>query len=312
MRSFSAVADKAAIQRCVTNYSVEVTPMAAKKIPDFLAVDGLLPGTTVNVTFLVGSDVEDTLSLCKRLQESGMRAVAHVPARGFPSLREVEEYFARLADLGVRELLVLGGGADQPMGSLSEAMQILESGLLQKYGFSCVGVAAHPEGHPDVSNDLMEDALLRKAEWAASHGIELYYETQFCFEPEPLIRWEQHVRGLLRKRLGQTARLPLVHLGVAGPAKIHSLIKFATMSGVGASMRFVSKYATNVIKLATTAAPDELVAGLASYQASELECLFQRLHFYTFGGLQQTLRWSNNVVAGNFELEGHGFSIKSS
>lgn len=309
-RAFSATASKEAVQRCVANYSVEVTPMAAKKIADFANVEGLQPGTVVNVTFLVGSDIEDTIGLCKRLQDSGMNAVAHVPARGFASLQDVEAFLARLSDCGVREVLVLGGGADQPLGSLSEAMQILESGLLQKYGFERIGVAAHPEGHPDVSNSIMQDAMLRKAEWAAANGMDLYYETQFCFEPEPLIQWEDHVRGLLKKRLGENAKLPPVHLGVAGPAKIHNLIKFATMSGVGPSIRFVSKYATNVLKLATTAAPDELCVGLAAHQTSEPTCLFQRLHFYTFGGLKPTLKWANAVVGGEFDFSGPGFSVR--
>jgi len=241
-----------------------------------------------------------------------MKAVAHVPARGFSSLQTVEEYFDRLSDVGVREVLVLGGGADKPLGSLSEAMQILESGLVQKYNFARIGVAAHPEGHPDVAENIMEEALLSKAEWAAANGVDLYYETQFCFEPEPLIVWEQHTRGLLTKRLGTGAKLPAVHLGVAGPAKIHNLIKFATMSGVGASIRFVSKYATNVFKLATTAAPDELVTGLAAYQSAEPECMFRCLHFYTFGGLKPTLKWANAnaTVAGEFEQDGSGFTLR--
>lgn len=283
--------------------------MAAKKISNFAEVEGLKPGTVVNVTFLVGSDIEDTIDICKRLQDGGMQAVAHVPARGFSALKDVEAYLDRLADCGVRECLVLGGGADKPMGSLSEAMQILESGLLQKYNFSRIGVAAHPEGHPDVSNDVMEEALLRKAEWAAANGVDLYYETQFCFEPGPLIDWEVHTRNLLSKRLGANAKLPAVHLGVAGPAKIHNLIKFAGMSGVGASMRFVTKYAGNVLKLATTADPNELVVGLAAYQTSEPACLFRKLHFYSFGGLKPTLRWANGVVDGKFELSGDGFQI---
>jgi len=284
--------------------------MGAKKVPDFAAVEGLHPGTTVNVTFLVGSDIDDTINICKRLQDGGMNAVAHVPARGFVSLKEVESYFDRLADCGVKECLVLGGGADKPLGDLSEAMQIMESGLLQKYNFSRVGVAAHPEGHPDVSNEVMNDALLRKAEWAAANSIDLYYETQFCFEAEPLIEWEQHVRGLMTQRLGASAKLPAVHLGVAGPAKIHNLIKFAAMSGVGASMRFVTKYTSNVLKLATTSCPDELVVGLSAYQTAEPACLFQRLHFYTFGGLNPTLRWANGAVAGEFDRAGSGFSMK--
>jgi len=204
---------------------------------------------------------------------------------------------------------VLGGGADKPMGDLSEAMQILESGLLQKYNFSRIGVAAHPEGHPDVKEDVMEDVLLRKAEWAHANGIDLYYETQFCFEPEPIIRWEKDVRGKLIKRLGTSAKIPQLHLGVAGPAKIANLIKFATMSGVGPSIRFVKKYTKNVFMLAATSAPDHLVTGIAAHQNEDPECLVRKLHFYTFGGLAPTLRWANSTVDGNFTYNGDRFTV---
>eukprot|EP00928_Gymnodinium_smaydae_P027358 TRINITY_DN21185_c0_g1_i1.p1 TRINITY_DN21185_c0_g1~~TRINITY_DN21185_c0_g1_i1.p1 ORF type:complete len:330 (-),score=48.36 TRINITY_DN21185_c0_g1_i1:295-1284(-) len=309
VRCFSAPASKEAIQKCGSGYSIEVTPMAAKRVTSFAEVQGLNPGTVVNVTFLVGSSVEDTINICERLQTSSMKAVAHVPARAFASLKDVEGYFDRLKNVGVQEVLVLGGGADKPAGDLSEAMQILESGLTQKYGFSRIGVAAHPEGHPDVKADIMEDALLRKADWAAANGIELYYETQFCFEPQPIVVWEKHVRNLLRKRLGSSAKLPSVHLGVAGPAKIANLIKFASMSGVGPSIRFVSRYTGNVFKLATTSAPDELLTGLAAYQSAEPECMIRTLHYYTFGGLAPTLRWANGVAAGSFEVNGCGFTV---
>jgi len=264
----------------------------------------LRTGTTVNVTFLVGSDVEDTINTCRRLAEAAMRPVAHMPARGFASLTEVEEYCARLQDVGCKEALVLGGGNPEPVGNLTEAMDILESGLLQKYGFSRIGVAAHPEGHPDVPEEKMTEALLQKAEWAKANGIDLYYATQFCFEPAPIITWERRMRGLLTDRLGTSENLPQVHLGVAGPAKIAMLIKFALMSGVGPSVRFVTKYTGNVFKLATTSAPDELVAGIAAHQVEDPECLVRGLHFYTFGGLPRTLEWCNQVAVGNFEVSG--------
>jgi len=283
--------------------------MAAKRIASFSQVDGLRRGTTVNVTFLVGSKIDDTISLCQSLQEAGMSAVAHLPARAFESLEGVEEYLVRLRDVGVCEVLVLGGGADRPAGSLHEAMQVLESGLLQRYNFSRVGVAAHPEGHPTVACDVMEEALLRKAEWAQANGMELYYETQFCFEAEPLVLWERRVRGLLAGRLGAGAKLPSVRLGVAGPAKISTLVKFAAMSGVGPSVWFVNRYAKNVLKLATTSAPDEVILGVAAHRSEEPGCLFQGLHFYTFGGLAPTVKWANSVDAGDFELSGMGFLV---
>lgn len=299
------------IRRCASNYSVEITPVAAQKVKLFQDVVGLHPGTSVNVTFLVGADIEDTIGLCRKLVDAGLLPVAHMPARAFPSLVEVEDYIVKLVDVGVREVLVLGGGASEPAGSLSEAMHVLESGLLQKHGIRRVGVAAHPEGHPDVDAETMDEALLRKAEWSKANCMDMYYATQFCFEAEPIIAWEQRTRASLVRRLGTDAGLPGVRLGVAGPAKMAALLKFALMSGVGPSVRFVSKYAGNVAKLATTSAPDALVAGIAAYQAREPRCLVRGLHYYSFGGFASTIRWANAVAAGEFDLVGqYGFQAR--
>eukprot|EP00937_MAST-01D_sp_MAST-1D-sp2_P003795 g3795.t1 len=302
-----------AVQRLAARYSVEVTPAAARKVKGcFSDVAGLRAGTTVNVTYLVGADIEESISTCERLARAGMRPVAHVPARSFASLGDADEYLTRLRGVGVDELLLLGGGAEVPTGALHESMQLLEAGLPQKHGFSRVGVAAHPEGHPDIGPEALRDALLRKAAWAHDCGAELYYETQFCFEPEPIAAWERDTRAALREALGADAPLPRVRLGVAGPAKISALIKFGAMSGVGNSLRFVSKYAGNVLKLASKAAPDELLLGLARHQEEEPESLIEGLHYYPFGGFQATLRWANAVEAGHFDLAagGAGFTVR--
>ncbi len=274
-------------------YSIEVTPGQSRKISDFASVEGLSAGTEVNVTYLVGANIEESIDTCKRLVAGGMRPVAHVPARAFPTLLEVEAFLSRLHGAGVEDVLVLGGGADAPAGELHESMQILESGLLQKYGFRTVGVAAHPEGHPAISADELQRALLRKAQWAQQEGISLYYATQFCFQLEPLVEWEKKTRTALVEHLGGKDNLPTVRLGVAGPAKISSLIKFGMMSGVGNSLRFLTKYSSNVFKLATTMGPEELILGIAQHQIEHPDCMIKHLHYYPFGGFVSTLKWVN-------------------
>ena len=124
--SLPATADKTLVQQCLHNYSIEVTPGAARKIDDFAAVPGLAPNTSVNVTYLVGADINESLDIAKRLAEGGMQPVAHVPARAFATLSDVDDYLSKLHDLGCREVLVLGGGAPEPVGGLHETMQILD------------------------------------------------------------------------------------------------------------------------------------------------------------------------------------------
>jgi methylenetetrahydrofolate reductase (NADPH) len=299
----SSSAASSVLGDCMSGYSIEVTPNAARKIKSFADIELLAPGTTVNVTYLVGDDIDESLQICKRLVEGGMRPVAHVPARAFTTIDDAEDYLSRLTKLGVEDVLVLGGGAPLPAGELHETMQILESGLLQSYGFKTVGVAAHPEGHPDIGENELLDALLRKAEWARNHGIDLYYETQFCFEPGPIIEWEKRTRQALQEHLRKTSTsgdedgghgtewLPSVRLGVAGPAKISSLIKFGAMSGVGNSLNFVSKYAGNVFKLATKMGPEELILGVGEHQRNDPGSMIEGFHFYPFGGFKATLKW---------------------
>ena len=43
-------------------------------------------------------------------------------------------------------------------------------------------MAAHPEGHPVIPDDVLMEVLVRKVRWGASTGTDLYLETQFCFE----------------------------------------------------------------------------------------------------------------------------------
>ena len=70
----------------------------------------------------------------------------------------------------------------RPKSEFLIRLQILESGLIQEIGFDRVGVAAHPEGHPVIPEDVLMDVLVRKVQWAARTGIDVYLETQFCFE----------------------------------------------------------------------------------------------------------------------------------
>ena len=71
------------IQSAAADWSIEVTPTGATKIESFR--DCLAPGTTVNVTFLPGTDPSDTIAVAERLHNDGMRPVPHLAAR---SLRD--------------------------------------------------------------------------------------------------------------------------------------------------------------------------------------------------------------------------------
>ncbi len=289
------------IRRAAAEWSIEVTPTGAAKIESFR--ECLAPGTTVNVTFLPGTDPSDTIAVAERLHNDGMRPVPHLAARSLRDAGQLDELLTAFTTrCGVEEVLCIGGGVDNPVGDFSATIEVLESGLIQKHGIRHIGVAGHPEGSPDISDEEIATALSAKNELAARDGLELYIETQFCFEADIVLDWERRVR-----EAGN--RLP-IRIGIPGPATIKTLFRFAQISGIGPSMRFVAKQAKNVAKLMTVQSPHLLIAGLAEGMAADEDCLIRHFHYYPFGGFARTAAYAGAIAKGRIDLlpEG-GFDV---
>ena len=45
-----------------------------------------------------------------------------------------------------------------------------------------VGVAGHPEGSPDIKEELLDQAIIKKNEFAQNVDYKMYLATQFFFE----------------------------------------------------------------------------------------------------------------------------------
>ena len=170
-----------AIAKAGANWSIEVTPTGATKIDSFAAL--LAENTSVNVTFLPGTDPNDTIAVAKRLSDEGMNAIPHIAARSLSDKDQLDGLLKRMtSEANVSEVLVIGGGVDKPVGAFDNTMQVLNTGLIQKYGISRIGVSGHPEGSPDIHDDALAQAIADKNAFAVSEGLSLYMETQFCFD----------------------------------------------------------------------------------------------------------------------------------
>ena len=281
------------IAKSASDWSIEVTPAGATKIESFAGI--LEEGTTVNVTFLPGSDPLDTIATAKRLADDGMNAVPHIAARSLQNKEQLDDLLKRMtSEANVREVLVIGGGVDNPVGEFDCTMQILQTGLIQKYGITHIGVSGHPEGSPDISADQLAQAISQKNEFARKEGLSLYMETQFCFDPAAVLAWEKTIR--------QAGNQLPIRIGIPGPATIKTLFRFAQISGIGPSMRFIAKQARNVAKLMTVQSPHELLAGLAEGMAADNKCSLQHFHYYPFGGFAKTAAYAKAVEQGNIRL----------
>jgi len=289
------------IQRAASDWSIEVTPTGATKIESFR--DCLQPETTVNVTFLPGTDPMDTIAVAQRLHNDGMKPVPHLAARSLKDADQLDTLLSAFVEkAGVKEVLVIGGGVDKPVGQFSDSMQVLSTGLIQRHGIRSIGVAGHPEGSPDISDDEIAEALAAKNALAVAEGLDLYIETQFCFEADIVLDWEKRVRAAGN-------RLP-IRIGIPGPATIKTLFRFAQISGIGPSMRFISKQARNVAKLMTVQSPHLLLDGLAEGMANDSECLIRHFHYYPFGGFAKTAAYAQAIADGKIEtLPKGGFDV---
>jgi 5,10-methylenetetrahydrofolate reductase len=278
----------------VDGFSIEVMPRTAAKIEDFRA---LLPaGTRVYIAHIEGTAIEDMVATAKRLANEGFPVMPHFPARIIHSPDVLEDWIKRYqGEAGVNQALLLGGGVSIPAGSLDNSMQMLETGLFDRYGFKRLHVAGHPEGNKDIDKDgsfrVVDEALQWKQKFSERTDAEMAIVTQFAFDAEPIIAWDRRLRAA-----GIT--LP-IHLGIAGPAKLQTLLKYAVACGVGPSLKVLQKRAMDISKLMLPYEPTDVLSALSSYLATEKDSLIERIHFFPLGGINASADWVKEQVDGD-------------
>jgi len=214
----------------------------------------------VYVTLLQGDQYKDVANRVKELVALGKNPVPHFPARSIKNKNELKEYVAMCKDFGVKQVLVIGG-SEQPIGDFHSSLQLFETGLFE--GLK-IGIAGHPEGSPDISDKDLEKAMIDKKPYAD------YIVTQWLMETSPIV-------DFISKQT-----LP-VHVGIAGPAKITSLLKFASIVGAKNSLNFLKSNASKAVDLFKPRKPDDMV--------EKIKSVSQNFHIYTFGGLNETNKW---------------------
>lgn len=261
-------------------FSIEVMPRTAAKIEDFRPI--LPKGTRVYVAHIDGTPIDDMVATCARLRAQGFDVMPHVPARSLRDRAELKDWIARYReDANVDQALVLAGGAAVQKGDLATTMQLLETGYFEDAGFTRLHVAGHPEGNrdidPDGSTALADRALIEKQAYARQSSADMAIVTQFAFEADGVIAWAARVRAA-------GIDLP-IHLGVAGPAKLQTLIKFAIACGVGPSLSVLKRRAKDVTKLIAPFEPTELLTHLDAVTGPKDAALFERIHLFPLGGI---------------------------
>ena len=283
------------VEAFLQGYSIEVMPRTAGKIEDFRA---LLPqGTRVYIAHIDGTPIEDMVATAARLAREGYPVMPHFPARIIRDRAVLADWIARYrGEAGVDQALLLAGGLARPAGEFHSSMQLVETGLFDKAGFKRLHFAGHPEGNRDIDPDggmkVVGEALEWKQKFSERTDAKLALATQFAFDAGPIIRWAD--------RLREAGIAIPVHIGIAGPAKLQTLIKFAIACGVGPSLKVLQKRAMDVTKLLMPYEPTDVVAQPVAHKVANPDFNIEAVHFFPLGGIRTNAQWvtDNGGAAG--------------
>jgi len=276
-----------ALEAFLKNFSIEVMPRTASKIENFKE---LLPHKTrVYVAHIEGTPINEMIETAKRLTDEGYNVMPHFPARIIESKEVLVNWIDRYKnEAGVKDALLLAGGVNQPYGEFHSSMDLLDTGEFDKAGFKNLHVAGHPEGNMDIDTDgktkNVDSAISWKQEFSQKTDANMAITTQFCFESGPVIEWADRMASM-------GIDIP-IHIGVAGPAKLQTMIKFSMACGVGASLRVLKRRAKDVTKLLLPFKPDQFLTELAEYKALNPNFLITNVHFFPLGGIKTNANWT--------------------
>ena len=268
--------------------SLEVT---VPRRDELAALHGLLPADTrVYLSAVPGQLPERLVEAASAVRAARFRPVPHIAARRYASVPALADTLARLAgEAGLREVLVIGGDQPTADGPFADALDVIASGLLQASGIAEIGIAAYPDGHPRIAAATLDEALTSKLAAARRGGLTPQIVTQFCFDPARIIAFLQQLRAA-------GIDTPL-RVGLAGPASVTTLLRYAGRCGVAVSARGLSRNPGLIRGLLSEATPGAILAAVAAAgDGGTLGSIAP--HLFSFGGAVATARWAQAIPAG--------------
>ena len=278
------------LKEFLTDFSIEVMPRTAAKIESFKEI--LPKNTRVYIAHIEGVPIKEMVQTAKRISSEGFNVMPHFPARIIKDKSTLEEWINMYqGEAGINQALLLAGGVDKPHGTFESSMQLVETELFERYNFKNLHFAGHPEGNKDIdkdgSNKNVDEALLWKQKFNERSDIDIAITTQFCFEAESVIEWANSLTN-------NGINIP-IHIGVAGPAKLQTLIKFSIACGVGPSLRVLQKRAKDVKKLLLPFDPNDFLETLAKHKKENPKFNISNIHFFPLGGIKTNASWIKNA-----------------
>ena len=184
-------------------------------------------------------------------------------------------------------MLLLGGDMPRPAGPFDSALALLSTGVIERHGVEAVAFPGYPEGHPQIDSGTLHAALLAKLELARHRGLATSLITQFGFEAKPILRW-------IAARRAEGIACP-IRIGLAGPATVATLAKYAVRCGIGASLRALAHGHAAIARILTETNPDALIDALVAVE--DPAAPIDGLHIFTFGGARKAASWRSKSLS---------------
>src|SRR5215469_12981815 len=279
------------IAKMLSRYSIEMHPGDSKALD--VARERLSPGTEVFLTWIPGANPMDLVTAARQLRREDLLPVPHIGARHLESSAQLEQLVLRLTgEAGVDRILVIGGDRAKPAGPYDSSLAVMQTEVFQRRGIVRMAVAGFPEDSPNIPAVALDEALDAKVNFAQTSGLQLSIVSQFCFKAEPIVAWMQRLRARgIQNR---------VHVGLAGPARLPTLARYAVHCGIGNSLHVLTQH-PSFAKLLTDKGPEPIIRDIAlSAEFGKNGALpfgITGLHFFVFGGFNKTVNWINGVRA---------------
>jgi methylenetetrahydrofolate reductase (NADPH) len=238
---------------------------------------------TVTITSSPSRGMDRTLELAAALAGRGFEVVPHLSARLVVDAAHLKGILGWLHEIGVTDVLVIGGDVEEPEGKFAGAFELLEAMAELGHGLNAIGIAGYPESHPFISDEETIEAMLDKAPLAT------YIVSQLCFEPTVIAGWIAAVRA-------RGVGLP-IYIGIPGAVSRARLLRISTKIGVGESARFLRRRGGMLARLFLRGSysPSYLIEGLTPHLGDPLSNV-GGFHIYTFNELGKTELWRRVTI----------------
>jgi len=274
-------ASAAALRAALADPIFELLPL--KNLPD--QVPHLPAGARVSVTASPNKGIDATLDWAAQLQADGFRAIPHLSARMITDRAKLEELLGRARSAGLTHAFVVGGDADEP-GEYLDGLSLISAMREVGHPFAVIGCPGYPNGHADIPDEVLEQALRDKAPFMQ------HVTSQMDFDTKVIGAWVRRLRG---EGFG-----PDIVIGVPGVADPQKLLNVAARIGVKDAKRFFTKNLRFVAGMAKSGGfykPTGFVQDLAPLLADPVARV-TGFHLYTFNAVEATEAWRQSMLEG--------------